>query len=267
MDREDTFTCSTTWDMIYVSRAGIWGVPPAFDPVIDSPAGRTLQCELGSIVTVYFYLNYMSDRTSLSDPGATVIVNGQNAVYSAERQRWEVNVTSQGIGVVQYKIEEILDSYGLTQVDQQELYPTINWFPVRMIMNLMTYGVIGLIGVGGALFVRRTRRRVAALEKALGPERVISMEEAELPVKVREEILASLDWLRELQGQIPALDSTVLRSVREELQNAYKLYATAFGDIVLEEDLTDPGLKLKQALVRRVDTLIKIVDRELVSRA
>ena len=267
IDGGTEFTCTTTWDLIYVSRAGVWGSAPAFDPEIDSPAGRVLQCELEWTVTVYFYLNYMSDGAALSDSNTTVIVNGQNAIFVAERQRWELNVTSQGAGTMQYIIEEIMDPYGLTQVDQRGLYPTINWFPVRTAMGIATFGVIGLVGVGGALYVRRTRRRVAALEKALGPERVMSMEEAELPVKVREEILASLDWLRELQEQIPAMDTKVLLSVKEELRNAYDLYVKAFGEIILEEDLTDPGLKLKQALVKRIEVLIKIVDRELNARA
>ncbi|MHA3965094.1 MAG: RHS repeat domain-containing protein, partial [Candidatus Thorarchaeota archaeon SMTZ1-45] len=264
---ETEFTCTTTWDLIYVSRAGVWGSAPAFDPEIDSPAGRTLQCELDWIVTVYFYLNYMSDDGALSDPNATVIVNGQNAIYISERQRWELNVTSQGIGIMQYVIEEILDQYGLTDVDQRGLYPAINWFPVRFAMSLAAYGGIGLAGVAVALFIRRTRRRVAALEEALGPERVMSMEEAELPVKVREEIIASLEWLRELQEQIPTLDTTILLSVKDELNNAYDLYTKAFGDIAYDEYLSDPGLRLKQALVKRVDVLIKVVDRELNRRA
>ncbi|MFW9965359.1 MAG: hypothetical protein ACFFCX_17435, partial [Candidatus Sifarchaeia archaeon] len=264
---EDEFTCTTTWDVIYVSRAGVWGSAPAFDPEIDSPAGRTLQCELDWTVTVYFYLNYMSDNGALSDPTATVIVNGQNAIFVADRQRWELNVTSQGLGEMRYIIEEILDQYGLTHVDQQGLYPTINWFPVRFVMSVAAYGGIGLAGVAVALFIRRTRRRVAALEKALGPERVMSMEEAELPAKLREGILASLDWLRELQEQIPSLDTTILLSVKEELKNAYDLYAKAFGDVVYDEYLTDPGLRLKQALVKRVNVLIKVVDRELNRRA
>ena len=241
----------------------MWGSAPAFDPEIDSPAGRTLQCELGWTVTVYFYLNYMSDDGVLSDPTATIIVNGQNAIFVAERQRWELNVTSQGIGVIQYIIEEILDPYGLKQVDQRGLYPAINWFPVRLAMSIATYGGLGLAGVLIALFIRRTRRRVAVLEEALGPERVMSIEEAELPVKVREEILASLDWLRELQIQIPSLDTPILLSVKGELENTYELYIKAFGDAILEGDLTDSGLKLKQALVKRVDLLIKLVNREL----
>jgi hypothetical protein len=264
---ETIFTCTTIWDLIYVSHAGVWGSAPAFDPEIDSPAGRTLQCELGWTVTVYFYLNYMSDDGVLSDPTATVIVNGQNAIFSEERQRWELNVTSQGIGVIQYIIEEILDSYGLKQVDQRGLYPTINWFPVRLAMSIATYGGLGLAGVGVALFIRRTRRRVAVLEEALGPERVMSIEEADLPVKVREEILASLDWLRDLQEQIPSLDTAILLSVKEELGNAHDLYTKAFGDFMNEEYLTDPGLRLKHALITRVDVLIRIVDRELNLRA
>jgi hypothetical protein len=267
IDGETEFTCTTTWDLIYVSRAGVWGSPPAFDPEIDSPAGRTLQCDLDWIVTVYFYLNYMSDGTALSDPDTIVIINGQNAIFVAEKQRWEVNVTSNRVGLVQYTIGEILDSYGLTQVDQRGLYLTIDWFPVRFVMGIATYGGIGIVGIAAVLFIRRTRRRVAALEKALGPERVMSMEEAELPVKTREEILESLDWLRELQEQIPSLDTTILLSVKEELQNAFELYVKAFGDLVHEGHVTDPGLKLKQALVTRVDVLIRNVDRELSARA
>jgi hypothetical protein len=134
-------------------------------------------------------------------------------------------------------------------------------------MGIATYGGIGIVGIAAVLFIRRTRRRVAALEKALGPERVMSMEEAELPVKTREEILESLDWLRELQEQIPSLDTTILLSVKEELQNAFELYVKAFGDLVHEGHVTDPGLKLKQALVTRVDVLIRNVDRELSARA
>jgi hypothetical protein len=267
MAGETEFTCTTTWDLIYVSQAGVWGSAPAFDPEIDSPAGRTLQCELDWTVTVYFYLNYMSDDAALSDPNAIVIVNGQNAIFVAERQRWELNVASQGVGITPYIIEEIKDSYGLTQVDQRGLYPTIDWFPVRLVMSFATYGGIGLVGIAAVLVIRRTRRRVAALEKVLGPERVMSMEEADLPVKVREEILESLDWLRELQEQIPSLDTTILLSVKEELQNAHDLYAKAFGHLIHEEYLTDPGLRLKQALVKRVDVLIRIVDRELTVRA
>ena len=126
---------------------------------------------------------------------------------------------------------------------------------------------LGLVGTTGVLFVRRTKRRVAALEKALGPERVMSIEEAEIPVQMREEILTSLDWLKELQGQIPTLDTTVLFSVRAELQNAHELYARAFGDIMEEDSLTDPGLRLKQTLVERVNILISAVEKELNARA
>ena len=267
MDGENLFTCTTTWDQIYVSRAGVWGSAPAFVPDIESPAGRVLQCELDWTVTVYFHLNYVSDGLALSDPNATLIVNGQRAFFVAERQRWELNVTSSGIGLTQYVIQEIRDSYGLTQVDHRGLYPVIDWYPVRLIMNAAIYGGLGLIGVGAALFIRRTRRRVAVLEKALGPERVLSIDEAELPQKIRNEILASLEWLRDLQGQIPSLDASILLSVKEELQNAHDMYIKAFGDILHEEGLADAGLKLKQALVKRVDVLIQIVERELKARA
>ena len=96
---------------------------------------------------------------------------------------------------------------------------------------------------------------------------MMSIEEAELPEKTREEILASLEWLGELKEQIPSLDTTILLSVREELQNAYELYLKAFGDLVHDETLADPGLRLKQALIQRVNVLIENVDRELSARA
>jgi hypothetical protein len=264
---DTVFTCAPTWDLIYVSRSGVWGGAPAFDPEIEAPAGRPLQCELDWTVTVYFYLNYMSDDTPLIDPNATVIIQGQKAIFVAERHRWEINVTSSGIGIVQYSIEQIRDSYGLTQVDHRGIYPTIDWFPMRLTMNIATYGGMGLIGLVTVLYIRRSRRRVAALEKALGPERIMSMEEAEIPLKMREEILASLDWLRELQSQVPTLDTPLLLSVKEELQNAHNLYAKAFGEVAIDEYTPDPGLRLKQTLVKRIDFVIETVDRELNARA
>jgi hypothetical protein len=55
--------------------------------------------------------------------------------------------------------------------------------------------------------------------------------------------------------------------VREELQNAHDLYVKAFNGAAVDEYLPDPGLRLKQALVKRIDALIVNVDKELNARA
>jgi len=259
--------CRVTWDIVYVSRAGVRGRSPFFNPEVEYHASRVVRSELDWTLTVFFCFKYMSDDTLVSEPSTTVVVNGQSAVYVAERERWEVNVTSPGIGAVTYQIEEFRDVFGLTEVNHMDLYPTIEWFPSQLLTNMITIGAIGSVLGAAVLLALRARRRVAILESALDPDRILSIEEIEVPAQTTREIVDSLDTLAEMYDQIPLLDDENLRSFQYEMSKTLALLNQAFASDVLVIATEDPLSPLKKALIIRVRLVLKSVTKEIALRS
>ncbi|MFX1417050.1 MAG: hypothetical protein ACFFC0_09565 [Promethearchaeota archaeon] len=256
-----------TWEMVYVYDAGAWGRSPYFEPEVEFHAANVIQSELDWVFTVFFYLRYASNDLPVSDQDAIVVVNGLYAEYVPDRGRWELNVTSDGIGTIIYQIEQYRDSLGITIVSQMGLYPTINWFPTQMVLGILVIGAAGLGLAGIASFVHRTRKRVAALETALGPDRVLTLEEGRLPARTREEIVESLHWLEEVYDQIPAMDQGRLVSLEREMGNALLLLNRAINRDALLHSAEDSLSNLKLALLIRARLVHKMVAQEIASRS
>jgi hypothetical protein len=256
-----------TWEVVYVYDAGVWGRSPYFEPEVEFHPSDVIQSELDWVFTVFFYLRYASNDLPVSDQDAIVVVNGLYAEYVPERGRWELNVTSDGIGTIIYQIEQYSDSLGITIVSQMGLYPTINWFPTQAVLSILVIGAVGLGLAGIASFLHRTRRRVAALETALGPDRVLAIEEVRLPARTREEIVESLHWLGEVFDQIPAMDQERLVSLEREMGNALFLLSRAIDRDALLHSPEDSLSNLKLALLIRARLVHKTVAQEIASRS
>jgi len=256
-----------TWDAVYVYETGVWGRSPFFDPEVEFQASEVIQSELDWTLTIYFYLRYMSDDSLVIDQDAIVVVSGRYAFYVSERERWEVNVTSEGIGIVIYQIEYYRDTLGLTIEDPLNLHTTINWFPSGLFASILATGAFGLVLAGGAFLVQRTRKRVAQLERALGPDGVLSVEETELPARTREEIVETLNRLEEVYPLIPTMDKERLVSLEHELRNSMALLKQAIKRDAL---LAAPGgslSKLKRALLIRLRLVLETAAKEIASRS
>jgi hypothetical protein len=81
------------------------------------------------------------------------------------------------------------------------------------------------------------------------------------------EILVSLDWLRSLRYQIPAMDIVKLNAIKDELTNTHEMYCEAFGKDLIEKVTDNPGLQLKQSLLLHIEITIALVEREIAARS
>jgi len=113
------------------------------------------------------------------------------------------------------------------------------------------------------LFVRRTRRRVARLEKALTPEELLVLEEVAMPHEMQQDTIANLEWLRGLPEEIPNMPNDVLTLLWEELTKAQSMYERAFE---LRPATGEAGETLRKLLLERIETTIAMIDNEINSR-
>ncbi|MFX1417049.1 MAG: hypothetical protein ACFFC0_09560, partial [Promethearchaeota archaeon] len=138
--------------------------------------------------------------------------------------------------------------------------------PPQLMRNMLTIGSIGLVLGALVLLAIRTRRRVKKLERALGPDRVLSIEEIELPAQTSKELTESLDWLEEVYDRIPLMDTESLHSLQQELSNTLSLLNQAIARDALSGTIDDSLSHLKQALIIRVRLVLKTVTKEIESR-
>jgi hypothetical protein len=261
----DVFVCEVAWDQVFVSGAGLWGRLPAFNPEVELPAPATLRSELDAVVTVYFYLRYQSDGSLVTNPSTIVVINGNNAEYVEERERWELDVTSSVIGDILYEIEVFGDEFGITRVDHKGLYLRISWFPNLLLVSLGGISTIGLIGSGAAVFIRRRRRHVTSVEEA--PEAILSVGDVTLRPDVRKDIVAASEWLRQMSDRIPELDDGLLSSFRSELNYAHSKYSLSFQIDSVDSDAKDMAYFLKKSFLDRLLSVITLIDDEIASRS
>ncbi|MFW9800955.1 MAG: hypothetical protein ACFFD9_10995, partial [Candidatus Thorarchaeota archaeon] len=265
MTGNNTHPSVALFDRVYVDEAGVWGRRPAFDPEVEIPAPDTLEVETGVVVTVYFYLRYESDDAYVSNPDAVVTVNGTRASYSLERERWEASVTSGTAGSEVYVIETFQDPSGLTQISSTSLVPSIEWiippplFPIPLLIAV----IVAVVLVGSYAFIR-ARRRMEMLEHALTPEELLSIEDIGMPQEMRDQTFANLEWLRGLPEEIPSMGDDVLSILWEELEKARTMYERAFE---METISGAAGTELRSLLLKRFDSVIEMIEREMESRA
>jgi hypothetical protein len=253
---------------VFVSGAGLWGRLPAFNPEIELPAPATLHCELDAVVTVYFYLRYQTDGALVTNPSTIVVINGNNAEYVEERERWELDVTSSVIGDTLYEIEVFEDEFGITRVDHKGLSLRISCFPNQLLVGMGAISAIGLVGSGAVVLRRRRRRkRLTALEDAEGPEAILSVGDVALRPDFRKDIVAASEWLRQISDRIPELDDELLSSFRSELNFAHSKYSLSFNIDSVDSDAKDMAYFLKKSFLDRLSSVITLIDDEIASRS
>jgi hypothetical protein len=253
----EDYGCHVIFDRVYVSSSGA---------TFEGEEGRPpdiLDAQLGRSATVYFVLRYEFDGSFVTDPDTLLIVNGRPAEYNDENDRWELTVTSNAEGPVEYVIDEFEDSYGLTGIDQRGEVPRISWKPID-ISGLLPYILIGGAAISVVLvFARRTLRRVARLEEALTPEELLILQEAGMPREMQQETIANLEWLKELPGEISNMPPEVLTLLWEELVKARSMYERAFA---LRPADREAGETLRNLLLDRIEMTIAMIDNEIQSR-
>jgi hypothetical protein len=267
----DVFACEVVWDQVYVSGAGLWGRFPGFNPEIDLPAPATLQCELDAVVTVYLYLRYQSDRSLVTNSSTIVVINGNDAEYVEERERWELEVTSSVIGDMLYEIEVFEDEFGITRVDHKGLILRVIWLPNELLVSLGVISTIGLAGSGAVVFIRRRRRKRATaleeLEDTLVPKDVLSIDDVALHPDFRKDIVAANEWLRQMAGRIPELDDELLSAFRSELNFAHSKYSLSFRIDSGDGDTKDMAYFLKKSFLEQLSLVITLINEEIASRS
>ena len=134
-------------------------------------------------------------------------------------------------------------------------------------LQIAIIGVLLFLVIIEAFLIRKSRKRIVELEKALGPEGLFSIEEEKLPSRMHKEILVSLDWLRSLRYQIPTMDIVKLNAIKDELTNTHEKYCEAFGKDLIEKVTDHSGLQLKQALLLHIEITIGSVEREIAAKS
>jgi len=137
----------------------------------------------------------------------------------------------------------------------------------EMYLQIAVIGVLVFLVVIEAFQIRKDKKRIIELEKALGPEKLFSIDEAKLPSRMHKEILVSLDWLRSLRHQIPTMNKVTLEKIKDELNDTHKMYCEVFGKDLIEKVTDQSGLQLKQALLLHIEITIGLVEREISAKS
>jgi hypothetical protein len=144
--------------------------------------------------------------------------------------------------------------------------PRVSWSipPIPPIPQEFLYiGATVTAGFAVAIFIKRTKKRVTKLEHALTPEELLSLEEVGLSIAMSEQIVNQLEWLRDLSEDIPYTGTSVLSVLNEELMKAKQMYDRAFE---LEPPTEPAGMRLKEMLLERIDSVLEEIDNEMSRR-
>jgi hypothetical protein len=252
--------CDVVFDRVYVSSAG------ATAGGLDVRSPDEVEAEVGWQVIIYFVLRYEFDGSFVTSPETLVVVNGLPAAYVVENDRWELAVSSNVTGHIDYRIDVFRDAYGLTVIVQSDKIPKVYWVPIEIIDPdiIPIIAAVGVVSATTVFFVRRTRRRVATLEEALTPEELLTLRDAKMPQDMRAQTIANLEWLKELPREIPNMPPDVLTLVWEELVKAQSMYERAFE---LDPPVGEAGEQLRKLLLERIESTIHLIDGEINSRA
>jgi hypothetical protein len=137
-------------------------------------------------------------------------------------------------------------------------------------LQLAIIGVIGALAflvIIEAFCIWKSKKRITDLEEALGPEGIYSIDEAKLESRLHKEIVASLEWLKRLQHQIPTMKKATLETIREELIEAHEMYCEVFGKDLIEKSTDQSGVGLKQALLLQIEITIGWVERAIAGKS
>ena len=134
-------------------------------------------------------------------------------------------------------------------------------FPQIAIIGVI--GVLAFLVVAEAFIIRKYKKRIIDLEEALGPKGIYSIDEVKLETRLRKEIVASLEWLKRLQNQIPTMKKATLETIRQELTDAHEMYLGVFGKDLIEKSTDKSGLELKQALLLQIEITIGWVEKAI----
>jgi len=253
----DDFIVTVIFDSVYVWLAGV------SNSERDAIAPAIFNATVGNTITVYFQLRYESDETYIDDPTTIVQINGKQALFNAETQRWEASFEGLEVGPVSYEIDVFEDQFGLTKVDHRNRVPSVYWSSPPIPREVLYLGLAGIAGIAVVLFIARTRKRVTKLEHALTPEELLSLEEVGISSTMREQMVSQLEWLREVSEEIPFTGTDVLQVLNEELIKAKQMYTRAFE---MEAPTEPAGRRLKEMLLERVDEVLDAIEKELVRR-
>jgi hypothetical protein len=252
------------FDSVYVSLAGVRGTDVASNSVVDVLAPHTLSVLLGSEVTIYFQLRYLSDGEYIVESNTILTIKGQQASYDSNQDRWEIAVTSNEIGIIEYLITSFEDQYGLTEVDQTNMIPRVEWSPTVIPPEILYIVVGGIASLAVVVFIARTRKRVTTLEHALTPEELLSLGDVGITSELRGQIVNQLEWLRDLSEEIPYIGNDVLSVLNEELTRAKQMYVKAFE---LEPPTEPAGMQLKEMLLQRIESILESIEMETQNRS
>ncbi|MFW9975982.1 MAG: hypothetical protein ACFFDQ_11995, partial [Candidatus Thorarchaeota archaeon] len=257
LDANDDFIVTVIFDSVYVVLAGV------SNSERDIIAPATFNATVGSSIIVYFQLRYDSDETYIDYTNTIVRINGKQASFNAETQRWEASFEESEVGLVIYEIDVFEDQYGLTKVDHRNRVPSVYWSSPPIPIEVLYLGLAVIAGIAVVLFVARTRKRVTKLEHALTPEELLSLEEVGISATMREQMVTQLEWLRNVSDEIQFTGTDVLRVLNEELIKAKQMYTRAFE---LESPTEPAGQRLKEMLLERIDTVLEAIEKELERR-
>ena len=127
--------------------------------------------------------------------------------------------------------------------------------------------ILLMVLVAVALYVKQTRRRMAVLELALGPDGVLAVQEAERPARTHKEIVESLNWLEEVYERIPTMDNESLASLEHEMRNSVEILSKSVNRDANMKQPEDSLSRLKRALLIRTRLVLETVAREIASRS
>ncbi|MFW9963547.1 MAG: hypothetical protein ACFFCX_08290 [Candidatus Sifarchaeia archaeon] len=245
------------FDSVYVLLAGVRNSER------DASAPDTFDATVGSNIIVYFQLRYRSDNTDINNPTTTVKINGKQATFNINTQRWEATFAESVPGNITYRIDIFEDEYGLTQVDHGIKIPRVIWYIAPIPQEILYAVLVVVSGSALVLFAARIRKRVTKLELALTPEELLSLEDVGISPEMREQMVTQLEWLRDLSEEIPFFGTDILRVLNEELTKAKQMYTRAFE---LEPPTEAAGMRLKEMLLERIDSVLQAIEKEMERR-
>ena len=137
----------------------------------------------------------------------------------------------------------------------------------ELYLQIPIIAVLILLVVVEALYIWKSKKRISDLEEALGPKGIYSIDETKVEARLRKEIVASLEWLKKLQNQIPAMKKATLETIRQQLTDAHEMYLGVFGKDLIEKSTDKSGLELKQALLLQIEITIGWVERAIAGKS
>ena len=120
------------WDQAKVTESSV------FDDVV----------QVGSVQTLWLTAEYEYDSEIFDGSKGTVFVNGNQMIWSDQNLRWELNVTSDTVGMQIYELSSFVDyRFELTSILTHDVNMSVTWDKIEITKTELETNTLGETGV------------------------------------------------------------------------------------------------------------------------